>query len=143
RMPQEILMSEPTYIHFMIVDDHAVVRKGIAFSLLSSESIAVFAEAGSGEEALRLCTKAQPDVLLMDLELPGKGAIQAIHALCKAFPNVRVIALTGVEDRELVREALAAGGGAYPRKEAPPRGFVRGIPLGAHGLPPFEPPAQS
>jgi len=137
----ELLMGEPTYIHVMIVDDYAVVRKGIVVSLIASESIAVVAEASSGEEALYLCTKAQPDVVLIDVEMPGMGGIQAIRALHDAYPNISVIALISFEDEELVQEALAAGAVADLRKDVPLDEFVKAIRIASQGVPTLAPAA--
>jgi len=137
-------MSEPTYIHVMIVDDHAVVRKGIVVSLIASESIAVVAEACSGEEALFLCSKAQPDVALIDVRMPGMGGIQAIRTLHDAYPTISVIALISFEDEELVQEALAAGAVADLRKDVPLDEFVKAIRIASQSVPTLIPaPAQA
>src|SRR5262249_51241409 len=139
RTPGELLMSEPTYIHVMVVDDYAVVRKGIAVSLLASESIAVVAEASSGEEALYLCARAQPDIVLIDVEMPGMGGIQAIRLLHDTYPNVSVIALTSCEGAELAREALAAGAIADLRKDVPLAEFFRAIRIVSQVVPKLTP----
>lgn len=134
-------MSELAHIHVMIVDDYAVVRKGIVVSLIACERIAVVAEAGSGEEALSLCAKAQPDVVLVDVKMPGMGGIQAIRVLRSTYPNINVIALTNFEDEELVQEALAAGARADLRKDAPLDEFVKAIQFALQGVQP--PPTQA
>jgi two-component system, NarL family, response regulator LiaR len=134
-------MSEQSCIHVMIVDDHTVVRKGIVFSLLASEGITVLAEAGSGEEALRLCAVAQPDVVLMDVKMPGMGGIEAMRALHDAYPQVHVIALTSFEDADLVQEALAAGAIAYLLKDIPLDELVKAIRLAHQGVPTLAPAA--
>jgi NarL family two-component system response regulator LiaR len=103
--------TEP--IRVMIVDDHPMVRRGLAAFLKGSSGLQFVGEAGDGQEAVRLCDQFQPDVILMDLVMPtmsGAVATRAIRAKC---PQVQVIALTSFQEKELVREALEAGAISY------------------------------
>jgi NarL family two-component system response regulator LiaR len=100
-------------IRVMIVDDHPMVRRGLAAFLKVSSGLQFVGEAGDGQEAVRLCDRFQPDVILMDLVMPvmsGAATTRAIRAKC---PHVQVIALTSFQEKELVREALEAGAISY------------------------------
>ena len=100
-------------IRVMIVDDHPMVRRGLAAFLKGSSGLQFVGEAGDGQEAVRLCDQFQPDVILMDLVMPtmsGAAATRAIRAKC---PQVQVVALTSFQEKELVREALEAGAISY------------------------------
>jgi two-component system, NarL family, response regulator LiaR len=104
-------MTKP--IRVMIVDDHAVVRSGLAAFLTVYDDLELVAQAGGGEEAVRLCRQCHPDVVLMDLVMPvmdGAAATQAIRAEC---PEIRVVALTSFREDELVQGALQAGAISY------------------------------
>jgi NarL family two-component system response regulator LiaR len=112
-------MNESRPIRVMIVDDHTVVRGGLRFFLLAFDDIELVAEASSGEEALRLCPEAQPDVVLMDMVMPGMDGAQATRILRERHPQVQVIALTSFESGELVQQALQAGAIGYLLKDVP------------------------
>jgi len=106
-------MSEPTPIRVLLVDDHAVVRSGLGAFLLAFEDLELVGEAGSGEEAVRLCERFQPDVVLMDLVMPGMDGAAATHAIRERCPGIQVIALTSFKEKELVQGALEAGAIGY------------------------------
>jgi NarL family two-component system response regulator LiaR len=111
-------MTEANRIAVMIVDDHTVVRHGIRFSLLAFDDIELVGEAESGEEALRLCNEIQPDVILMDMLMPGMDGAATTRAILEHYPDVRVIALTSFDEGGLVEEALKAGAISYMLKDA-------------------------
>ena len=111
-------MTEANRIAVMIVDDHTVVRHGIRFSLLAFDDIELVGEAESGEEALRLCDEIQPDVILMDMLMPGMDGAATTRAILEHYPDVRVIALTSFDEGGLVEEALKAGAISYMLKDA-------------------------
>ncbi len=111
-------MAEVDPIRVVAVDDHKIVRNGIRFSLLAFEDLEFVGEAESGEDALRMCRAAQPDVILMDLKMPGMEGIAATRAVLKEHSHVRVIALTGFQERSLVQAALQAGAIGYLLKDA-------------------------
>jgi NarL family two-component system response regulator LiaR len=97
----------------MIVDDHAVVRSGLAAFLLVYDDMELIGEAEGGEEAVRQCEKLQPDVVLMDLVMPDMDGATATRAIRQRCPQVQVIALTSFREEELVQGALQAGAISY------------------------------
>jgi NarL family two-component system response regulator LiaR len=97
----------------MLVDDHAVVRSGLSAFLMVFDDLELVAQASSGEEAVRLCGEAAPDVVLMDLVMPGMDGAAATRAIRKACPDVQVIALTSFKEQELIHGALDAGAIGY------------------------------
>jgi len=92
-------MSESKPIRVMLVDDHAVVRSGLAAFLLAYDDLELVGEAGSGEEAVRLCEQAQPNVVLMDLVMPGMDGVAATRAIRERCPQIQVIALTSFKGK--------------------------------------------
>ena len=104
---------ENELIRVMIVDDHGMVRRGLAAYLEGEPDITVVAEAQDGEEAILTCEKVQPDVILMDLIMPELGGVAAIRIIHKSSPEIRIIALTSFQEKELVQEALKAGAISY------------------------------
>jgi NarL family two-component system response regulator LiaR len=105
--------TQTTTIRVMIVDDHPMVRRGLAAFLKGSSGLQFVGEAGDGQEAVRLCEKFQPDVILMDLVMPTMSGAAATKAIRAMYPQVQVIALTSFQEKELVREALEAGAISY------------------------------
>lgn len=114
---REYQMKDIRRIRVMIVDDHPVVRRGLALSLLAFDDIEVVDEASSGEEALALSPDVHPDVILMDLKMPGMGGVAAIRAIHENWPAVRILALTSFQEGNLVQEALQAGAVGYYLKD--------------------------
>ncbi|HEU5228684.1 MAG TPA: response regulator transcription factor [Ktedonobacteraceae bacterium] len=110
-------MKDIRRIRVMIVDDHPVVRRGLALSLLAFDDIEVVDEASNGEEALALSPDAHPDVVVMDLKMPGMGGVAAIRAIREYWPEVRVLALTSFQEGNLVQDALQAGAVGYHLKD--------------------------
>jgi two-component system, NarL family, response regulator LiaR len=104
-------------IRVMIVDDHAVVRSGLSTFLLTCDDMELVGEAGSGEQALRLCSHARPDVVLMDLVMPGMDGATATRLIREQCPEIQVVALTSFKERELVQGALQAGAIGYLLKD--------------------------
>jgi NarL family two-component system response regulator LiaR len=100
-------------ISVMIVDDHAMVRSGLAAFLLAYDDLELAAEASSGEDAVRLCAELRPDVVLMDLVMPGMDGATATAEVVSTCPDVRIIALTSFPEEDLVRGALEAGAIGY------------------------------
>lgn len=103
--------NEP--IRVMLVDDHTVVRSGLSAFLLAYEDLELVGEASGGEEAVQLCDKLNPDVILMDLIMPGMDGAAATRAIRKKCPKIQVIALTSFKEQELVQGALQAGAIGY------------------------------
>ena len=104
-------------IRVMIVDDHAVVRSGLSTFLMTCDDMELVGEAGSGEQALRLCVQARPDVVLMDLVMPDMDGATATRLIREQCPDVQVVALTSFKERELVQGALQAGAIGYLLKD--------------------------
>ncbi len=106
-------MIEPTPIRVILVDDHDMVRRGLAVFLQSFDDLQLVGQAGDGAEALRLCAELQPDVVLMDLVMPELDGVAATRAIRQDHPEIQVIALTSFKDDELVEGALRAGAISY------------------------------
>jgi NarL family two-component system response regulator LiaR len=116
---RERLVSKVDPIRVMVVDDHAVVRSGLRMFLLAFDDIELVAEAASGEEALRLCAEARPDVVLMDMVMPGMDGADTTRELRQQYPQTQVLALTSFQSGELVQDALQAGAIGYLLKDVP------------------------
>jgi NarL family two-component system response regulator LiaR len=105
-------------IRVLIVDDHFMVRDGLKVFVNVSPGMECVGEAASGEDALRLCAEVQPDVVLMDLMMPGMDGVRATELIRKQFPQTRVVALTSFAEKELVQRAVRAGATGYLLKNA-------------------------
>jgi NarL family two-component system response regulator LiaR len=106
-------MSESRSIQVMIVDDHAMVRTGLATFLEVSDDLFLVGQATNGQEAVELCERFQPDVILMDLVMPEMDGVAATRIIRERWPQVQVIALTSFQEKELVQDALQAGAISY------------------------------
>ncbi len=120
-------MPESAPIRVLLVDDHAVVRSGLGAVLLSYDDMELVGEAGNGEEAIRLCEKLQPDVVLMDLMMPVMDGVSATAAIRKQWPKINVIALTSFKEKEMVEGALKAGAMSYLLKNVSANELVTAI----------------
>lgn len=105
-------------IRIVVVDDHPVVREGLVASLEDDPEFQVVGAAGSAEEALSLVTAQRPDIILLDLELPGLNGLEAIPALAAAYPASRILILTAYDTDERVLGAIRAGAKGYLLKGA-------------------------
>lgn len=116
-----------TPIRVLIVDDHVFYREGVKALLAARpDEVVVVGEAATGEEALQLATSLEPDVVLMDLKMPGRGGLSATERLTAAQPGVAVLVLTMIDD-DSVLPALRAGARGYLLKDATVDDLVRGI----------------
>jgi len=106
-------MTESVSVKVLLVDDHAVVRSGLGAVLLSYDGMTLVGEAGNGLEAVGLCEKLQPDVVLMDLMMPVMDGVAATAAIHKKWPDINIIALTSFKEKEMVEGALKAGAMSY------------------------------
>ena len=106
-------MSEPSNIRVMIVDDHPVVRNGIALFLETCDDIDCVGQVDSGRKAVRLCEELRPDVILMDVVMPDMDGIETTRAVREAYPDIQVIALTSFENEESVPAMIDAGAISY------------------------------
>ena len=109
-------MEETTRIRVLIVDDHAVVRSGLSKFLLVSRDLALVGEAADGAEAVQLVALHQPDVVLMDLMMPGTDGVTATRAIRSKYPHTQVVALTSFSEEAQVQGALQAGALGYLQK---------------------------
>jgi DNA-binding NarL/FixJ family response regulator len=110
---EEAMASVPSMIRILAVDDHPLLRKGIAALLNAEPDMKLVAEASNGEEAVESFRLYRPDVTLMDLQLPGVNGIEAINRILSEFPDARIIVLTTYSGDAQVLRALRAGARAY------------------------------
>jgi NarL family two-component system response regulator LiaR len=101
----------------MTVDDYQVVRVGLAAALQPYPDLEVVGEAADGAEALAMCARTKPDVVLMDLVMPEMDGMAAMQAIHRAYPHVQVIVLSGFGNEELARAALQEGATSYLSKD--------------------------
>ncbi len=120
-------MSTRPAIRVMIVDDQPVVRSGLSAFLQAFDDLALVGEAASGEQAIDLCGTAAPDVVLMDLIMPGIGGVEAIKAIHRAYPTMRLLVLTSFAEDKLVQQALASGATGYMMKNVSPLELAEAI----------------
>lgn len=110
-------MSPVEPIRVMVVDDHAVVRSGLNAFLNSFDDLQLAGSARSGEEAVQLCMEQKPDVVLMDLILPGMDGVAATKAIRKLLPKTQVIVLTSFKEDSMIQKAIQAGAIGYLLKD--------------------------
>jgi NarL family two-component system response regulator LiaR len=111
----------------MLVDDHVMVRKGLATILKVFDDLILAGEAENGADAIRLCGELLPDVVLMDMVMPEMDGATATRIICQKYPQVRVIALTSFKEGELIKTALEAGAIAYLLKDVSAEDLARAI----------------
>ena len=117
--------SQP--IRVMLVDNHTMVRRGLATFLKVFDDLQLAGEAESGAAAIQLCGEILPDVVLMDMIMPDMDGVAVTRAICQKYPQVQVIALTSFKEGDLVKEALEAGAIAYLLKDVSADDLVRAI----------------
>ena len=128
-----------TPIRVLIVDDHAMVRRGLAAFLKAKPDLLLVGEASSGGEAITRCEQSQPDVVLMDLMMPGMGGVAAIRAIRQQHHDIQVIALTSFADDTQVFPAIQAGASSYLLKDVSPDELVEAIRAAHRGEPRLHP----
>jgi DNA-binding NarL/FixJ family response regulator len=128
-------------IRVLLVDDHALLRAGMAQLLDLADDVTVVGSAGSGAEALEAATVLQPDVVLMDLSMPGMSGVEATRRLLAMRPDTAVVVLTSFADPDLIVDALDAGAVGYLLKDAEPDGLVGAVRSAARGESPLDPRA--
>jgi two-component system response regulator NreC len=120
-------------IRLLLVDDHEIVRAGLRMLFMAEPDMEIVGEAGSAEEALRAVRKVKPDVVLMDVAMPGMSGIEATRRIKEADPGVAVLALTMHEDEQYFFEMLNAGASGYIPKRAAPDDLVSAIHVVSQG----------
>jgi NarL family two-component system response regulator LiaR len=111
-------MTDSKPIRVMIVDDHPIVRDGLKSLVAAHKDLELAGEAASGQQALRQCAERQPDVILMDLVMPGMDGPTTIQKIFDQRPQVKIVALTSFPEKDLVQQALAAGAISYLLKNS-------------------------
>jgi two-component system, NarL family, response regulator DevR len=117
----------------LLVDDHAIVRLGLMTLLNDQPDMEVVAEASTAAEAVRAVEKFNPDVVLMDIRLPGEGGIEATRQVTARFPNSKVVMVTSFADDDLVVRAISAGAMGYVLKQVGNEELLRAIRAAARG----------
>ena len=132
-------MSEPL-TRVMLVDDHSLVREGLRHVLAATPGVEIIAEAGDGETALRLAAEIKPDLVVMDLSMPGMGGLEVTTRLRELLPQVKVLILSVQDHPEYVLGAVRAGAQGYLRKDTSPAELREGLRAVARGESYFSPP---
>ena len=138
---EEQTVIDNNRIRVMLVDDHAVVRSGLSAFLLAFDDLELIGEAADGQEALSLCNRIQPDVILMDLVMPRMDGATAIKAIRELYPYIQILALTSFKENDLVQSALKAGAIGYLLKNVSSDELARAIRAAAKGRPTLAPEA--
>lgn len=123
----------------LIVDDHQLIRSGLATLLDPYDDLEVVGEAADGEEAVELVTSNAPDVVLMDLSMPVMDGVEATRRILERHPSVAVVVLTSFADKARVDDALEAGAVGYLLKDSEPQELLAGIRSAAAGHAPLDP----
>jgi two-component system, NarL family, response regulator LiaR len=134
-------MTNERSIRVMLVDDHAVVRSGLSTFLMTCDDMEMVGEASSGEQALTVCQKVKPDVVLMDLAMPGMDGATATGKIREKCPEIQVIVLTSFKEQDLVQGALQAGAIGYLLKDVTALELANAIRAAYAGKPTLAPEA--
>jgi two-component system, NarL family, response regulator LiaR len=134
-------MDDKAVIRVIIVDDHAIVRSGLANFLNAFDDLALVGETGSGAEAVDLCQQLHPDVVLMDLVMPDLNGIEATRLIHARFPDLPVLILSSFDDEGRVADALEAGAIGYLLKNASIHDMAKAIRAAHSGQPTLSPEA--
>lgn len=134
-------MDAKTIIRVMVVDDHDMVRQGLAVFLATFPDFALVAEARNGTEAIAHCATTKPDVILMDLLMPGMGGLEAIRQIRSQFPQTQLLALTSSKDDDLIENAIQAGAIGYLIKDIAIDDLANAIRAAHQGQPTLAPEA--
>jgi DNA-binding NarL/FixJ family response regulator len=125
-------VSQSVTIRLLIVDDHSIVRQGLAAMIENEPDMTVVGQAGNGQEAINQYRRLQPDITLMDLRMPQMNGVDATKAVCTEFTQARIIVLTTYDGDEDIYRALRAGAKGYLLKDAEPEALLNAI-HGVHG----------
>ena len=122
-------------IKILIVDDHPMMREALQTALSEETDMEVVGEAPNGIEGIRLAVEHKPDVILMDLLMPGMGGLEAIAGICEVDPQAKILVVTSLEDEEKILAAIQAGALGYFPKTAPRTFLLEAIRKVADGIP--------
>jgi NarL family two-component system response regulator LiaR len=134
-------MTEIKTIKVMIVDDHPIVRDGLKSVLLVADDMELVGEAGSGRETMARCQESLPDVILMDVVMPGMDGLETTRAVLGQYPEVKIVVLTTFPEEDLVQEALESGAIGYLLKNTPANTVAEAIRSAYAGEPVLAPEA--
>ena len=123
----------------LLVDDHPLVRAGLTTLIATTDDLKIIGEAGGGEQAVTLATDLRPDVVLMDLSMPGMDGVEATRRILGSQPQIRIVVLTSFADHDRVTDALAAGAIGYLLKDCDAREVLAAIRSAAQGHAPLDP----
>lgn len=126
-------------VSVLLVDDHPLVRAGLSSLIASTPDIVVAGEAASGSESVALAVQLAPDVVLMDLSMPGMDGVEATRRILEVRGDTRVVVLTTFADQARVADALAAGAVGYLLKDCDPRDVLAAVRSAAQGHAPLDP----
>lgn len=129
----------PERIAVLLVDDHQMVRAGLATLLDATDDIVVVGQAGDGREAVEVAASTLPDVVLMDLSMPVLDGVEATRQVLADQPEVKVVVLTSFSDRDRVTAALSAGAVGYLLKDCDPADLLAAVRSAAAGHAPLDP----
>jgi NarL family two-component system response regulator LiaR len=129
-------------IRVLVVDDYAVVRSSLMAFLSACDDLEPVGEAANGADAVRLCGEVHPDVVLMDMVMPGMDGVAATRLIHLKYPHIQVVALTGQCADETVRAALEAGALSYLLKNISPKNLAAAIRAARDGQPTLAPEAM-
>ena len=132
-------MNVQTPIEIVIVDDHAMLRKGLAVFLMSYPDLQLVGEASNGKEALTLCEEKRPAVILMDLLMPIMDGITATRLIHESFPDIKIIALTSFGEERLIKGVLEAGAISYLFKKVSADDLAKAIRAAQQGIATYAP----
>jgi NarL family two-component system response regulator YdfI len=122
-----------TMIRVMAVDDHPLVREGLRFMLATSDDLVLVGDAADGGTALQRISEIQPDVILLDIRMPGMDGLEALEQIRKTWPQIAVLILTTYDEDELMMRGLQAGASGYLLKESPLETLFNAIRTAARG----------
>ena len=127
-------MNHSSKIKVIIADDHAVLRYGIHYLCMTTSDIELVGEAANSEDALALCYELQPDLVLMDLMMPGMDGIATTKMIREQCPAVKILVLTSFNTQDLIHQVIEAGANSYILKDASTEEIINAIRLTYHGL---------
>lgn len=128
-------------IKVLVVDDHELVRHGLAMLLSSADDVTTVGEAGDGEAALAMVQLHRPDVVLMDISMPGMDGVEATRQIMADHPDTAVVVLSSFSERRMVLEAIDAGAAGYLLKDGDMEDILRAVRAAAAGEAPLAPRA--